>query len=165
MTVVGADPLPGARGAHHVGLSVADLDALIAWYGAALGFTVEVRFELPGGRAAGAMLRRPDGTGLELLRHADSDGDAPADPTAAMRRRGYGHWALTVDDVVDAHARLIAVGAREVWAPRPAPPPATGAMSFLADPEGNLIELVDGPELERGAEDTNADTDIRRGER
>jgi hypothetical protein len=31
-----------------------------------------------------------------------------------------------------------------VWSPRPAPPPATGEMSYLADPEGNLIELVDG---------------------
>jgi lactoylglutathione lyase len=136
------DPLPGAR-AHHVGLSVADLDAMIAWYGEALGFGVEVAFELPGGRAAGAMLRRPDGTGLELLCHRDSDGDAPADPPQAMLRRGYGHWALAVDDVPAAHAHLLTAGATEVWSPRPAPPPAVGAMSYLADPEGNLIELVD----------------------
>jgi catechol 2,3-dioxygenase-like lactoylglutathione lyase family enzyme len=143
MTDLGADPLPGAR-AHHIGLSVAELDTMIAWYGEALGFAVEVAFELPGGRSAGAMLRRPDGTGLELLCHADSAGDAPSDPPNAMLRRGYGHWALAVPDVADAHARLLATGAREVWSPRPAPAPATGAMSYLADPEGNLIELVGG---------------------
>ncbi|HEY3775810.1 MAG TPA: VOC family protein [Solirubrobacteraceae bacterium] len=143
MTTPGADPLPGAR-AHHVGLSVGDLDAMIGWYGKALGFAVEVAFELPGGRSAGAMLRRPDGTGLELLCHADSAGEAPADPPAAMRQRGYGHWALAVHDVAQAHAQLLAAGAREVWSARPAPPPATGAMSYLADPEGNLIELVGG---------------------
>jgi catechol 2,3-dioxygenase-like lactoylglutathione lyase family enzyme len=143
MTTPGVDPLSGAS-AHHVGLSVADLDAMIVWYGEALGFAVEVAFELPDGRSAGAMLRRPDGTGLELLRHADSAGDAPADPAAAMLRRGYGHWAIAVDDVEHAHAHLLAAGAREVWSPRPAPPPATGAMSYLADPEGNLIELVAG---------------------
>jgi lactoylglutathione lyase len=139
----GADPLPGAR-AHHIGLSVADLEAMIAWYGEALGFDVEVAFELPGGRSAGAMLRRPDGAGLELLCHDESAGEAPADPPAAMLRRGYGHWALAVDDVAAAHAWILAAGAPEVWAPRPAPPPAPGAMSYLADPEGNLIELVGG---------------------
>ena len=138
-----ADPLAGAR-AHHVGLSVADLGAMVDWYREALGFTVEVAFELSGGRASGAMLRRPDGTGLELLCHSDSGGEAPADPPQAMLRRGYGHWALAVDDVSAAHAQLLSAGAREVWSPRPAPPPATGAMSYLADPEGNLIELVAG---------------------
>jgi glyoxylase I family protein len=143
MSSGGADPLPEAH-VHHVGLSVADLDTMIAWYGDALGFAVEVAFELPGGRSAGAMLRRPDGTGLELLCHADSAGEAPPDPPAAMLRRGYGHWALSVQDVRNAHAQLLAAGAREVWSPRPAPPPAAGAMSYLADPEGNLIELVGG---------------------
>jgi lactoylglutathione lyase len=136
------DPLPVARGAHHVGLSVADLPGMVAWYQDAFGFTVEVAFELPGGRMRGAMLR-PDGTGLELLCHADSVGVAPADPHAAMLRRGYGHWALAVTEVAPTHARLIAAGAREVWAPRPAPPPATGSMSYLTDPEGNLFELVE----------------------
>jgi catechol 2,3-dioxygenase-like lactoylglutathione lyase family enzyme len=143
-----SDPLPAARGAHHVGLSVADLPAMIAFYRDGLGFSVEVAFELPGGRAAGAMLRRPDGAGLELLCHADSAGEAAPDPPAAMLQRGYGHWALAVTEVGLTHARLLAVGAREVWSPRPAPPPATGLMSFLADPEGNLLELVeitDGP--------------------
>ena len=138
-----ADPLPAARGAHHVGLSVADLPAMIAFYRDALGFSVEVAFELPGGAMAGAMLRRPDGAGLELLCHADSDGEPAADPHAAMLRRGYGHWALAVTEVASTHERLLAAGAREVWSPRPAPPPATGAMSYLADPEGNLLELVE----------------------
>lgn len=142
-TPTAPDPLPGARGAHHVGLSVADLPAMIEWYRAALGFIVEVAFELPGGRMRGAMLRRPEGTGLELLCHADSAGEAPGDPHAAMLIRGYGHWALAVDDVPASHARLLAAGARQVWAPRPAPPPASGAMSYLTDPEGNLIELVE----------------------
>lgn len=137
------DPVPSVRGAHHVGLSVADLEAMTRWYGDALGFAVEVSFELPGGRARGAMLRRPDGTGLELLCHRDSTGAPPADPPAAMLGRGYGHWALAVGDVAGCHERLVRAGAREIWSPRPAPPPATGEMSFLADPEGNLFELVE----------------------
>jgi lactoylglutathione lyase len=145
---VRADALPAARGVHHVGLSVADLPAMIAFYRDALGFAVEVAFELPGGRMSGAMLRRPDGAGLELLCHVDSTGVPAPDPHAAMLTRGYGHWALAVTDVAVSHAGLLARGAREVWSPRPAPPPATGSMSYLVDPEGNLFELVevsDGP--------------------
>jgi catechol 2,3-dioxygenase-like lactoylglutathione lyase family enzyme len=137
------DPRPAVRGVHHVGLSVVDLPAMVAWYRDALDFEVEVGFELPGGRSRGAMLRRPDGIGLELLCHADSAGTPAADPPAAMLRRGYGHWALAVSDVPHAHAQLLSAGAREVWSPRPAPPPASGSMSYLADPEGNLLELVE----------------------
>jgi lactoylglutathione lyase len=142
--VTGDGPAPAPGGVHHVGLSVGDLPAMSAWYRELLGFTIETRFELPGGHARGEMLRRSDGLGLELLCHDESAGSAPADPSAAMRVRGYGHWALAVDDVGSAHARLTGAGAREVWAPRLAPPPAKGRMSYVADPEGNLLELV-GP--------------------
>jgi lactoylglutathione lyase len=137
-------PGPIPIGIHHVAISVGDLSAMSAWYREVLDFSVEASFRLPGGHARGEMLRRSDGIGLELLCHDDSTGSAPADPPAAMRLRGYGHWALAVDDVGSVHARLTGAGAREVWSPRPAPPPAAGRMSFLADPEGNLLELV-GP--------------------
>jgi lactoylglutathione lyase len=141
-TVERGRPGSGIHGVHHIGLSVADLPAMVAWYVRVLGFSAEVEFELPGGSIRGAMLRRPDGTGLELLCHADSAGEPAEDPQRAILRRGYGHWAIAVDDVAATHARLVAAGAREVWAPRPAPPPAPGAMSYLSDPEGNLLELV-----------------------
>jgi catechol 2,3-dioxygenase-like lactoylglutathione lyase family enzyme len=131
-------------GAHHVGLSVSDLDAMIAWYVTALGFAEEVRFEVPAAGISGAMLRRPDGTGLELLHHPDATQRPPGDPGSAIRAGGYGHWALSVDDVAAAHAELLRAGAHEVWSPRSAPPPAHGSMSYVTDPEGNLLELV-GP--------------------
>jgi catechol 2,3-dioxygenase-like lactoylglutathione lyase family enzyme len=129
-------------GAHHVGLSVADLPGMVDWYGQALGFELELRFEIAEAGITGAMLRRPEGTGLELLHHPESTPHSPADPHRAMLVQGYGHWALAVDDVPAAHAGLLAAGAREVWSPRPAPPPARGSMSYVNDPEGNLIELV-----------------------
>jgi catechol 2,3-dioxygenase-like lactoylglutathione lyase family enzyme len=138
-----AGPLEGVRGAHHIGLSVSDLPAMIDWYRDALGFALELRFEIPGGQISGAMLRRPEGTGLELLAHRESTAQQLGDPHRAMLVQGYGHWALAVADVPGVHAALLAAGAREVWSPRPAPPPARGTMSYLADPEGNLIELVE----------------------
>jgi lactoylglutathione lyase len=131
-------------GAHHVGLSVADLPAMIKWYRDTLGFELEVQFEIPGGEISGAMLRRSEGTGLELLHHVASSPQQLGDPHRAMLVQGYGHWALAVTDVPSTHAELLAAGAREVWSPRPAPPPARGSMSYLTDPEGNLLELVEG---------------------
>jgi len=131
-------------GSHHVGLSVSDLDSMIAWYADALDFAEELRFEIPGAGIRGAMLRRPDGTGLELLHHPDSESRQLGDPHRAIMSQGYGHWALAVDDVAAVHSALLNAGAHEVWSPRPAPPPAPGSMSYLTDPEGNLFELV-GP--------------------
>ena len=131
-------------GAHHIGLSVSDLEAMIAWYADALGFAQELRFEIPGAGIHGAMLRRPDGTGLELLHHPASQPRQLGDPHSAIMSQGYGHWALAVNDVAAAHDELLRAGAQEVWGPRPAPPPAPGSMSYVTDPEGNLFELV-GP--------------------
>jgi catechol 2,3-dioxygenase-like lactoylglutathione lyase family enzyme len=65
MTGDGPAPMPG--GVHHVGLSVGDLPAMSAWYREVPAFSIETRFELPGGHARGEMLRRSDGTRLKLL--------------------------------------------------------------------------------------------------
>jgi lactoylglutathione lyase len=52
------------------------------------------------------------------------------------------HICLRVADVDDLHARLLAHGAFERLAPQLSPEPGV-RMSFVADPEGNLIELLD----------------------
>ncbi len=82
------------------------------------------------------MLRAPDGTRLELLERIGSVAHAPSDPLAAMLVRSYGHWGFAVDDIERTFAELVEAGARPVWSPRAAPPPATGSMAYLADPEG-----------------------------
>ncbi len=67
----------------HAGLSVADLDAAIGFYGRAFGFAVEFRFELPGG-IRGVMLRG-DGGRIELFsRPGSTDGPRPEDPLSAL---------------------------------------------------------------------------------
>ena len=48
-------------------------------------------------------------------------------------------------DLDDAYDRAVARGARPVMAPCPSPEPGV-RMAFVADPEGNLVEL-----LHRGA--------------
>ncbi len=128
----------------HVGLSVGDLDAQAAWYGRALGFETAHPFEIDAVGLRGVFLLGPDGVAIELLEKQGSARVAPppADPPSALLARGYGHICLRVDDTLAAYERLIAAGAGSVAAPFPAPEPGVHA-AFVADPEGNLIELLD----------------------
>lgn len=125
----------------HPGLTVADLDAAAAFYGAAFGFAPQLEFAL--GDVRGAMLDHPSGMRLELF---EVPGAAPGregqPPLEAMRTRGLGHVAFAAADLDDVFAHVVAAGAREVLAPQPSPEPGV-RFAFLADPEGHLIELVE----------------------
>ncbi|MFT4265157.1 MAG: VOC family protein [Nocardioides sp.] len=140
-------PVPG-RVFDHAGLSVADLEAMRDWYAEALGMTVEFGFELPGGLMRGAMLHAPapdggEGFRLELLHRSDSaTGLQAANPLEAAATRGFGHLAFDVPDVDSAYAALLALGATDRMSPRPSPEPGV-RMAYVADPEGNLLELLD----------------------
>ncbi|CUR59379.1 conserved hypothetical protein [metagenome] len=127
----------------HVGLTVADLPAMTQWYAAALDLTVEFEFELPGVDFSGVMLRSADGWRLELLNRPGSVvGLQAANPVEAALTRGFGHVALDVPQVDPAYDALLAAGAADRMSPRPSPEPGV-RMAYVADPEGNLLELLD----------------------
>jgi catechol 2,3-dioxygenase-like lactoylglutathione lyase family enzyme len=129
--------------AHHVGLTVTNIDHAQAWYREALGFERQLGFELPGG-VRGAMLRTPGGAGVELFEVPGSNpGMSSADPPTAMLTQGFGHVAFECDELDATFAQALAAGAREVWGPRQSPEPDR-RMAFIHDPDGNLIELI-GP--------------------
>lgn len=127
----------------HVGLSVADLEQACEWYCRAFGLSVETQFAVSGTDLRGIMLQHASGYRIELLhRPGSAPGIEPDSPLTAAATRGYGHFCLCVQDVDAAYANLIAAGARMRMAPSPSP--RKGArVAFLADPEGNLIELLD----------------------
>ena len=127
----------------HVGLSVADLDAQAAFYCAAFGFVESTPFAIPPLNLRGTFLVGPNGLAIELLeREGSRPGIQAKDQAEALLTRGYGHVCLRVDDVDVLHARLLELGASERMSPQPAPEPGV-RMSFVSDPEGNLIELLD----------------------
>lgn len=132
----------------HVGLTVADLPAMKAWYAEALGLSVEFEFELDHVDLTGAMLRSTAAeTGgcwrLELLHRPEgTPGLQAANPVEAALTHGFGHVALDVPDVDAAYAALIEADATDRMSPRPSPEPGV-RMAYVADPEGNLIELLD----------------------
>jgi catechol 2,3-dioxygenase-like lactoylglutathione lyase family enzyme len=126
----------------HAGLAVADLAAATAWYVEAFGLERELTLRIEEIELDIEMLRHPAyGYRIELLHRPDTAGGKPADPAQAALVAGYGHLAFDIGDLAAAYERLVALGARPVMAPRPAPEPGV-RMAFVADPEGNLLELL-----------------------
>jgi lactoylglutathione lyase len=126
----------------HAGLAVADLAAAAAWYVEAFGLERELTLRIAEIELDIAMLRHPAyGYRMELLHRPGTAGPKPADPTQAALVAGYGHIAFDVGDLAAAYERVMALGARPVITPRPAPE-AGVLMAFVADPEGNLLELL-----------------------
>ncbi len=127
----------------HVGLSVRDLDAAVAFFAAAFGYAAEFPFRLEAIDTRGVMLVHPSGHRLELFERpgagAGLQGLAPLD---ALGTHGYGHFALTANDIDAPFEQAVDAGARAVLAPGPSPEPGV-RFAFLSDLEGNLIELVE----------------------
>ena len=134
----------------HVGLAVVDLGAAAAWYCDVFGLVPELSLRVEAIDLSIEMLIHPVfGYRIELL-HRPGTGDSaspgpkPAHPAAAALRAGFGHVAFDVPDLDGAFDHAVARGARPVMPPCPAPEPGV-RMAFVADPEGNLIELLHRP--------------------
>jgi lactoylglutathione lyase len=127
----------------HVGLSVRDLAAAADWYCAAFGYARELELRIAPIELDIVMLIHPGhGDRLELLhRPGSTPGLRPADPAEAALSHAYGHVAFDVAELDVAYAKVVALGARPVMPPQPSPEPGV-RMAFVADPEGNLVELL-----------------------
>ena len=135
----------GAR-LDHVGLAVADLEAAVAWFCDVFGMVPELTVGVGALDLSIEMLVHPAfGYRLELLhRPGSAAGRKPAGPGEAALREGFGHMAFDVPDLDGAFDRAVARGARPVMPPCPSPESGV-RMAFVADPEGNLIELLHRP--------------------
>jgi catechol 2,3-dioxygenase-like lactoylglutathione lyase family enzyme len=137
-TAVGTDLLRW----DHVGLNVADLDAASAWYGQVLGLRTEREFAVPGTGLRGCMLMHSSGYRLELIERSGSvPGIQAAGPGEAALTRGFGHMAFQVADLDAVYDAMLAAGASARVPPTDAPRPGA-RMAWVADPEGNLVELI-----------------------
>lgn len=127
----------------HVGLSVGDLDAQADWYVRVLGLrALPPLSALQAGMRTQYLVDPDDGWALELLERAGSvPGERATSPGESLLTHGYGHVCLRVADVASRFAAVVDAGASAI-AP-PGPSPMSGLpVAFVADPEGNLIELI-----------------------
>lgn len=148
----------GFRSVHHVGVTVVDLAAAIAFWQAMLGAPARDRRVLegpqlgtlvgyPGVRIDSCWFDLPGGVALELLEYLDRRED-PYD--AGTAHPGNVHICLHVEDMTVAHAHALACGARPVSS---APirvtqgPKAGTQVAYVRNPDGVTIELLQpGPE-------------------
>jgi catechol 2,3-dioxygenase-like lactoylglutathione lyase family enzyme len=135
----------------HVGITVADLDRVTAFF-VGLGLEVEGRASLegefvdtvigiPGSRSQIVMLRPPaGGTGLELSSFVHPDHE-PGLPTAMANELGLRNVAFEVDDVqatvdrlaTDGYGLVGGIGQYEnVW-----------RMAYVRGPEGIIVSLAE----------------------
>lgn len=134
---------------HHVGLQAADIDRTGAFYAQALGarwLVKPVTFEGAGAeQAMGAPNTRLkvalldlDGVALELFQF-----EANAPDWARQPKGRLPHLAVQVEDTDAALARVEEAGGRRVW-------PQVDRFGkarviYVADPDGNVVELLDRP--------------------
>jgi len=97
-----------ARGIHHLGMAVEDLDAALSTYERLFGAEVEHRATVPDQGVKAASLRVGDGR-VELLEPLEAD--TPVGRFLAKRGPGMHHVAYEVADVAAAIARLTEAGA------------------------------------------------------
>ena len=96
-----------ARGIHHLGVAVADLDEAVTTYERVLGARLEHRETVPDQGVEAASLRVGDGR-VELL--ASLGDDTPVGKFLAKRGPGMHHVAYEVEDVGSALEELAGEG-------------------------------------------------------
>ncbi|MFM2321301.1 MAG: hypothetical protein RL612_448 [Actinomycetota bacterium] len=127
----------------HVGMSVANLDAQVEWYTKVFGFKTARAFEVPPIGLRGIFLVGEDGFAIELLEKQGSTRNFKANNVAeGALNQGFGHLCYRVDNVTVMNARLIEHGAVQIMPVQESPEPGV-TMAYVADPEGNLIEIID----------------------
>jgi len=131
-----------ARGIHHVGVAVEDLEAALATYERVLGARLEHRDRLDSQGVEAASVLVGDGR-IELL--AATGEDTPVGRFLARRGPGMHHVAYAVADVGVALAQLAAAGAQLIdEEPRPG---LFGLQVAFVHPDavhGVLTEVVSG---------------------
>jgi catechol 2,3-dioxygenase-like lactoylglutathione lyase family enzyme len=119
--------------AHHIAIYTRDLARLEMFYTQVLGFPVVRRWDAPG-----IVFVDAGGLWIELTRQ-----DAPDDgtiPRALDQGVGFNHFALQVDGVDAAFRELVGKGVHVLAAPSNY---ENVRVAFLADPDGNVLELIE----------------------
>ncbi|WP_396613405.1 VOC family protein (plasmid) [Haloferax sp. S1W] len=133
--------------AHHVGITVRDLDRTVEFYRDVLGLSVIDTFSVSG-EAFSTAVDVPNATGrfahldggdvrVELVEY-DPEGEAT--PEAELNRPGATHLGLSVDDV---DATVEQFPSHVETASDPQTTESGTRIVFVRDPEGNLVELLD----------------------
>jgi catechol 2,3-dioxygenase-like lactoylglutathione lyase family enzyme len=134
--------------AHHFGVTVSDLDRAVEFYRDVLGLEPIERFgvsgeafsEAVGVKGASGSFAHLEGGGarIELVEY-DPEGETRPRPT--VDQPGATHLGLAVDDL-DAFHEGLPAAVETVNEPRTTE--SETRILFVRDPEGNLVEVLEG---------------------
>ena len=120
----------------HAATRTKDLDAAIRFY-ELLGVRLSRRHDLEKGKATLAFMEPPDGNfAIELVYNWGKD-------TPYEGGERFGHFAFEVENLDELYGRLLAAGAGDVGRPPRLLEGAGPKIAFVADPDGNWIELIE----------------------
>lgn len=140
---------------HHVGITVSDLPASIAFYQDLLGGPVQGPFErrgphvdaatgYPGVTVRQAFVAATQGTTVVELLQYENGSAVRLDPDNG--HVGAAHVAITVSDIDDTLARLRSRGVEAVSEPITTSSPMAGCrVVYVLDPDRVRVELVQPP--------------------
>lgn len=133
-------------GFDHVGVVVSDLERYTQWYCRALDLTLELEWGWEEISLRGVVLLHDDGWRLELTERKGAQ-PSPRAPSHADQHLllGVSHLCLQVREINRVFDQLVVAGATVLMEPQVAVDPQN-MISYLHDPEGNLIELLQRPE-------------------
>ncbi|MCF8094937.1 MAG: VOC family protein [Desulfobacteraceae bacterium] len=124
----------------HCGISVADIEASIKWYGEMLNFELEWCKEVPELNAVLAFLKHGDFE-IELFQHHESM-PLPKErlmPDEDIKTQGTKHVCFETQDIKGLFDRLREKGCDIVMGPNPM---EGTLMGFIRDNNGTLIEFI-----------------------
>ena len=137
----------------HFGLCVSDLERAMRFYCDGLGFEPTITYEVggdfadtlevPGDIALVSQFIARDGVSIELLHY--TKGSVVGTPSAARNQLGLTHLSLSVSDVDEVAAKLVACGGTVLEATRTKIDNPDGSVNdfvFVADPDGVRVELM-----------------------
>lgn len=133
--------------AHHVGLTVSELETAVEFYRDVLGLPVLDRFEVDGPAfetvvgidgASGRFIHLDAGGGrIELVEYVPVGADQP---DAGLNQPGASHIGLAIDDL---DGFLEGVPDTVDCLSEPQTTESGTRLVFLRDPDGNLVELLE----------------------
>ena len=129
-------PIPGLRFGH-VAFKVSDVEQSVRWYADAFGARKIYHAQAAGNRPELMFLEFARGQFVELFTHGKNKIEQPPDAI------GYMHFCLLVDDLEKALQHLAAIDVHPDRGPFIGR--ANQRIAFIADPDGNVIELMQIP--------------------
>jgi glyoxylase I family protein len=117
-------------GIDHPAIAAADVEALTQWYCEVLGYTVFAKTDKPV-----YIIKAPDGTFIEVMPKDETER-----PGRTINTPGWSHLALRVNDMDAAIAALDKLGI--TWAGAEFEAAGGGRIRNFADPEGNVLQIV-----------------------